>query len=163
MRNDLTPLGYTLIDVPRTKTRGGGVGIVYKSSLKVEKQKVAGLSSFEATEVLISTAKDIIRLAVIYRPPPGCKTSQPTTVFLEEFYNYIDQHATTTGQLLVVGDFNFHYGNESNADNKKFKELLHSLNLKQHVEEATHNQGHILDLVITRCDELPVSNLQVHP
>ena len=163
VRDDLTPSGYALIDVPRTKTRGGGVGIVYKSSLKVKKQKVTGLMSFEATEVLISSSKDIIRLAVIYRPPTGSKTGQPTTTFLEEFNNYIDQHATTTGQLLVVGDFNFHYGNSTNAESAKLEELLHSLNLEQHVKEATHDHGHILDLVITRCDELAVSNLQLHP
>ena len=40
--------------------------------------------------------------------------------------------------------------------------MLHSFNLHQHVDEATHERGHTLDLVITRCDELEISDLEVH-
>ena len=68
--------------MPRAKCRGGGVAVLHKSSLKVVKQKVTSQSSFEVTEVLISTATDIIRLIVVYRPPPGGKCSQPTSIFL---------------------------------------------------------------------------------
>ena len=40
VRGELTPPGYKLLDVPRTKGRGGGVALVYRDNLTVKKQKV---------------------------------------------------------------------------------------------------------------------------
>jgi hypothetical protein len=50
--------------------------------------------------------------------------------------------------------------NKTNPDTSKFRELLFSLNLTQHVNVPTHQHGHILDLVITRSSECLVQNLQ---
>ena len=73
----------------------------------------------------------------------------------------MDNHATKSGKLLVVGDFNFHFDDANNQDNNKFQDALHSLNLEQHVHKPIHSRGHILDLVITMCAELIISDLQV--
>ena len=35
-------------------------------------------------------------------------------------------------------------------DSVKFRDLLESVGLRQHVKNSTHNKGHILDLIITR-------------
>ena len=106
---NLTPVGYSLLHVPRAKGRGGGVGIVYKDSLKVQKQAVTSQKSFECMEVHLSTGNDCIRFCVVYRPPPGGRSGQPTRIFFDEFQKYIDGNTTTSGKLIVVGDFNFHY------------------------------------------------------
>ena len=37
------------------------------------------------------------------------------------------------------------------------------MNLRQYVQEPTHDRGHMLDLVITRQDEELVSDLNVFP
>ena len=85
-------------------------------------------------------------------------------MFLEEFADYMDGHATTSGQLLVVGDFNIHYDNTINSSAKKFRELHLSMNLAQWIEDATHEKGHILDLIITRQDEnCLVKNISIQP
>ena len=70
-------------------------------------------SSFECTEVLLTTHAGCNLLAIIYRPPSGRKSCHPTSVFLEEFYNYINTNAPTNGDLLLVGDFNFHFEDQS--------------------------------------------------
>ena len=119
IRGELTPNGYSLIDIPRSgRTKGGGVAVILRSSLKVKQQKVTNKSSFEAIEVLITSKSDIIRLCVVYKPPVGSKTAQPTSVFLDEFSDYIDEQSTTSGKLLVVGDFNFHVGDSKNNDSE---------------------------------------------
>ena len=160
VRASLTPDGYKLIDVPR-KGRGGGVAVIYKSSLTVKKQTVKK-AAFECLEIIISAGNEVIRLVVLYRPPSSSKAGVPTSVFLQEFQIYVDHHVSTSGKLLITGDFNFHMGDTKSLDAKKFKDLLEGLNLEQHVHEPTHSHGHVLDLVITRCDELPISNLNVH-
>jgi hypothetical protein len=162
-RGELTPKGYHLIDVSRSKGRGGGVGVVHKDTLSVKQQLItAERSSFECVELLISSGSDVIRLAVVYRPPAGGKSGQPTAVFLDEFHKYVDGLATTSGRLLIVGDFNFHFEDVNDIDAQKFKDLLFGFDLQQHVVGPTHKHGHMLDLVITRCLELDVQNLLTH-
>jgi hypothetical protein len=80
-----------------------------------------------------------------------------------EFQEYVDSHLITGGKLLVLGDFNLHLDNLHDVDAKKFRELLFSLDLQQHVNMPTHQRGHILDLVITRSCEPLIQNLQSHP
>ena len=161
-RGQLTPAGYSLIDAPRLgrARRSGGIAILFRSHLKVKQQKVSDKASFEATEVLITNNGEIIRLCVVYRPGPGTVNAQPPSIFFNEFYEYIDELATTTGKLLVVGDFNFHM-DKCNNETENFKSLIHCLNLEQHVSGPTHKKGHTLDLVLTRSDELFISDLYV--
>jgi exonuclease III len=161
VRANLTPTGYSLIDVPRAAGRGGGVAVVHKASLKVKQLKVKKKLSFECMEILVTGSSYIVRLMVVYRPPSSGKSGKSTQVFLNEFQEYLDQNTTTSGKLICVGDFNFHYDDAMNADAQKFKELIHGYNMEQHVPEPTHTQGHILDLVITRNADIPILDLQV--
>ena len=48
----------------------------------------------------------------------------------------------------------------TNPDATKSRDLLYSLNLKQHVTSPTHEHGHTLDLVITRSSESLVEDVQ---
>jgi hypothetical protein len=158
---DILAPGYQLHQEPRKKGRGGGVAVLYKKDICVKKQHSATYSSFENMEVLIKTGSDCIRLIVVYRPPLGSKHAQPSSVFMEEFGQYIDSHTTTSGKLLVMGDFNFHVGDNTSPDANRLISLLHGMNMKQHVNEPTHVKGHVLDLVITRSSEPLIQHLQV--
>ena len=51
----------------------------------------------------------------------------------------------------------------SDRETVKFKQALESLNLRQHVLFPTHNKGHILDLILTRCDDLSLTNISIQP
>jgi predicted nucleic acid-binding Zn-ribbon protein len=163
---DLVPAGYKIVHVPRRKGRGGGVAIVYKESLNLDKVETIRdyYTSMELVEVLLKTGNDCIRLVVMYRPPPSGNSGQPTSVFLQEFSDYIDGLSTTSGQLLICGDLNFHFADSTNDDARKFMDLIFSLNLNQHVTVATHIHGHILDLVLTRANDFLdlVQNIDVH-
>jgi ribosomal protein S8 len=67
----------------------------------------------------------------------------------------------TSGQLVMVGDFNLHVDDPRNSQAMQFISMLDSFNLKQHILEQTHKHGHILDLVITRKDDDVVSDIMV--
>ena len=102
---------------------------------------------------MCKTSPSCTRLIVLYRPPSHSKAE-----FLDEFRDYMDTHVTTAGRLLVVGDFNLHMDDKEDNDAIRFKELLHSLNLQQHITCPTHKQGHTLDLLITRSSDDLVSH-----
>ena len=52
----LTPTGYSLLQVPRPHKSGGGVAIMYKSALKMNEPPVKAYSAFEHLEALLQTA-----------------------------------------------------------------------------------------------------------
>ena len=158
---DLTPAGYNFLHVPRPTgggKKGGGVAVVVKSNLKTTVGKVTKFNSFEVIEVTALSTKDCIRVSVVYRPP-----SQSKIEFIDEFHKYLDGLATSKGKLIVIGDFNFHFEMENNADAMKLRELLYSMDIDQHVHGPTQIRGHTLDLVLTRSSEAIVQNLHVHP
>ena len=156
---DITPAGYKLEHIPREKRRGGGVAVIYKATLKAKMQKVTKHETFEIMEILLTARNDSIRLSVLYRPP-----SSPLQKFFKEFQTYAANLTTTTGKLLIAGDFNIPMDIQDNQGAVKFKELLESLNLRQHVKASTHRLGHTLDLIITREHELLLdSQIKIHP
>ena len=82
-------------------------------------------------------------------------------MFLEEFSSFLEGLVSTTSALLVAGDFNFHIDEPNDCDARRFLQVLESFDLIQHVSEATHKKGHILDLIITRAHEKLVGRCTV--
>ena len=58
------------------------------------------------------------------------------------------------GRLMILGDFNFHVEDPTDADANKFLDLITSFSLVQRVHGPTHEKGRTLDLVITRSDDM---------
>ena len=162
-RKSMTPQGHQLFDKARKCRRGGGVAIVCKDSLTCKEQQTPPMTSCELLELLINVRLYMLRVAVIYRPPSSSKTGMPIGTFLEEFHSYIDSRVTMSGKFLVLGDFNFHFEQSHHPDTIKLRDLIYSLNLRQHVQEPTHIHGHALDLVISREDEVTVTSVDIHP
>jgi hypothetical protein len=61
----------------------------------------------------------------------------------------------------LVGDFNFHVEDTFNVTGLQFLNILECFNLTQHVRQATYQERHILDLLITRADDHIIDNVSV--
>ena len=59
---------------------GGGVGLLYNKCYKIEKQDVTSFLSFEYMEVLLRTPATVLRIGVLYRPPPSTENGLTPTV-----------------------------------------------------------------------------------
>ena len=139
--------GYRLLHNPRKdreKERGGGVGIMVRSSITAKQLAIKHFKSFEHTVVRLFLAnKERMILISIYRV-----LFAPIPLFLEELSDLLDKYALSKDSLTIAGDLNLHM--ESNCPYaKQLSELLDVYNLKQHILEPTHIKGNILDLVIT--------------
>ncbi|ELT94910.1 hypothetical protein CAPTEDRAFT_221035 [Capitella teleta] len=73
--------------------------------------------------------------------------------FMEEFGDYLSSVMSSAGQLLIVGDFNFHLNEPDDRDARTCTELMTSFSLQQRVHGPTHRSGHTLDLVLTHLDD----------
>ena len=70
-------------------------------------------------------------------------------------------HVIKSRNILIVGDFNFHYEDPLNADASRFRYILLIHSLCQHVSGPTHMDDHTLDLVINKSTDNLVSNTTV--
>ena len=86
---------------------------------------------------------DSVLCACIYRP------GVLTDVFFSEFDEFIGTIFLKYRKFLICGDFNIHVDEQKSRNALKFSELLSSYGLNQLVNEPTHKQGHVLDLIIT--------------
>ena len=148
----LLPNGYNIIHNPR-QARGGGTAIIHRNSLTVTKVSESQTHpSFEALECVV-TSTQVVRLSVIYRPPPSTKNKTTHKQFQAEFADYLGHIFTTPGMLLIVGDFNYHVEDTSDSEACSFNNLIDSFGFIQHVADSTHRSGHTLDLMISRSYE----------
>ncbi len=164
--SELNPPGYTFQHIARGDRRGGGVGLLYKSSLtvKIKFDDDVSYSSFEYLRAEISSHSTTLYLVVVYRPELDSTGHRWNFgFFLSEFESMIDDYLLQPSDLIFTGDFNIHVNDLSDNEANRFKSLLSENGLFQHITEPTHRQGNCLDLLITRENSDTVSDIYLHP
>lgn len=161
--NELCPNGYRFIGKNRD-SRGGGVGLVYKSEFSVSPTKNNDhvYKSFEHISVKIGDATGAPWcLTVLYRPPPSKKNQLKESDFLEDIEELLEELSELSQPIFIVGDFNVHFEDEQAPSTRNFRDILDVFDLEQHVMSPTHNKGHCLDLVITRRAEVLLKSVTI--
>ena len=161
---DLAPLGYSVRSFPRS-TRGGGLAVVYKSTLAQELSFLTEFkfahTSFELVQLSLSVPHRIIHFMCIYRVFPSRKNKLTDAKFHEEFPELLDHANTLPGTYMILGDINFHFDQPQNPSTAKMVELLEVFNINQIINKPTHNRGHIIDWVLHRPDDNIVKSATV--
>lgn len=140
------PSSHSFISSPRCNKRGGGLAVLYRSTIKVAKCNIHfSPTSFELLTVMIASLSRSVVCAVIYRPP---KFSVAT--FLSELAD-LCSHLSSYSDFIIVGDMNVR------DLSGEFASTLSAFGLTQHVTEPTHDSGHTLDLVLSRSSSSIVS------
>ena len=105
-------------------------------------------SSFESCSVKVNTSDGGFLFSCIYRPPPSKKNRHGAVgLFLNEFSDLLDDF-NREERLYIVGDFNLHVDENDEPCIKNLNSLLEDHNLKQLINEPTHDKRHTLDLLI---------------
>ncbi len=157
----LLPAAYKISHVPRQEARGGGVAFIHRDHYKVRIDTSFTASSFESITTVMDVGSFTFRFVVIYRVPPSTKNKLQRSLFLKEFADLLELSTTQSGRLVLAGDFNVHWDKKDDAERNQLEKLLDSHNLVQHVREPTHQDGHTLDLVITRASDNLVNSCDV--
>ena len=143
--NSFLPENFSFINCPRLTGRGGGVGFIFRNYLKLQKCNLPIYSSFESLLAKCTFGNKLFQFLTIYRPP-----SSVTSSFLKEFSDLLESISSTSSELVISGDFNYHVDDINCRDSLNFLSVLENFDLKQHINFPTHNRGHTLDLFITR-------------
>ena len=155
--------GFNFLHSPRKETnRGGGLGIFFNRSIKVNVIKEHIYSTFEMCIWNIS-CKDINIVVVgVYRPPYSAKHRNTISKFLSEFSEILSDilGAYQNCRLMFAGDFNIHVNESTISDTVAFTDMLSSFDCLQYINVPTHISGHTLDLcVLPQQTSLSISNL----
>ncbi len=156
---ELTPNGYYLKSNPRHGRGGGGIAIIYKSTISPKLVTYFEETSFECAEWLVPLSLDTVRLIIVYRPPYS--TAHPITekTFFTEFSKHLETWVLSSGSLLIMGDFNIHVEDPKDCHGKRLLNMFASCGLMQHVVGPTHKDGGTLDLVVTRDNDTLLSGV----
>jgi exonuclease III len=153
VRKQLTPNGYKIITHCRSNRRGGGLAFIFRKCLNVKTVEIGSKQSFDFLDLLVSSGACSTRVIVIYRTPYSQSHPVSMGIFCEEFSQLLECSISTPSRLLILGDFNIHVDNSESPDTIKFKDILDTFGIEQHVHEITHMRGHTLDLVLCRKDD----------
>ena len=154
--NDHTNGGYNLVHLPRKNRRGGGVGLLFRSTFQLLSHRPMTTGTCECLNVTLrcQRTKVNIQLLVVYRPP----SSSLPRAFLDDFTELLNTVANHLSETIMCGDFNIRYNNSQSTDVANCADLLDCAGFIQHMTEATHVSGNILDLVVThRCSSIIAS------
>lgn len=151
--NDFLSLtGYEIIErkdrADTDRGRGGGILIYVDKKRCAWREEVSG-SFCQCGCIKIKGKSRELAVYVVYRSPNSSKTNDEALCTLMRQMN---------GNCLVLGDFNFPgirwATGGSDAKGREFQEALEDAYMIQHIDEATHISGSILDLVMTKDDGL---------
>ena len=90
--------------------------------------------------------------ACMYRTPPSRKNKLSNQLFFQEFPEFLTQFASSHSDLVLIGDFNFHYDDCADTQVNRLKTMLTDHGLTQLVDVPTHRCGHTLDWAVVRSD-----------
>ena len=132
-----------------TNGAGGGIIIYSKTGLDIlESNLSSDFNQFSAFNIIQENG-DNISIITAYRPP---STNAENTQKLCEIVENMNMNS------ILIGDINLPgikwRNNVSDSKGRKFFETVKNTNAKQLVDKPTHKAGEILDLVITKNEDI---------
>ncbi len=149
---ELSPDDCTFFSTPRTTGRGGGLACVFKKGFKCCLLSKANYHSFEAQVMMYDGWKSVL-CVLVYRPPKYNKD------FIQKFSEFLSHIVPSCDDIIILGDFNIHVCCPNKPMVSEFLQMVDSFNFMQFISNPTHEQGHILDLVLSL--GLPICNVDV--
>ena len=131
----LCPSGYKALFISRHGRIGGGIAIVYKNDLNIIITRGQPFKTMESTYFSINTGNKVINLIAIYSPP-----DINVLEFCNEVANLLESKINSSGELILLRDFNTAVNKPSEAEPATFLDMLNSFNLINRVDKP-HSQA----------------------
>ena len=112
----------------QSRSRGGGIATVYKSSLGSNITFKTNFdfthTSFEVVQASITLLHNTLHFFCLYRPPPNRRNNLTDSMFTERLPDLLDYVNSLPGFVCLVGDMNIHFDNPLQTLTKQTFELL---------------------------------------
>ena len=160
--NNVTALlaesGFNICHSNRSNLKGGGVAIVSKCGYQTKFHKNCNYTSFECVmqTLMLNNKISNLTLIVIYR-----HSAESISVFLDEFYDFLEYVTLNFKCFIISGDFNIHVNKANESTTIKFNDILNTFSLVQSINSSTHKFGNTLDLIIHNPDQITLGDIVV--
>ena len=133
----------------QSRSRGGGIATVYKSTLGSNITFKTNFdfahTSFEVEQASITLQHNTLHFFCMYRPPPNLRNNLTHSMFTEQLPNLLDYVNNLPGFVCLVGDMNIHFDNPLQSLTKQTLTTLCLHNLVHVINKPTNRCGHIID------------------
>ena len=138
-RLEIDIAGYKSIFKHRNEKRGGSVGFYVKDniSFKTCNDMTKNIANMEVTFIKLHgrNKNTPYLVAVAYQPSPY---ESDKLLWLENFETLLSEVTTKwDGVIIITGDINIDLIGEQKESTKRYKNILHSFNLHQHITKST--------------------------
>ena len=110
----------------------------------------------ESTCFSTNTGFRVVNLIAIYRPPDSNALE-----FCIELANLLESKINSSGDLILLGDFNIAVYKPLEAVPCIFLDMLNSFNLINRVDKPTHRLSNMLDLIIHDADSNVIPRIKI--
>ena len=143
--------------MPKLNKTGSEIAIIYKDRHKVSQNNTYQYTIMQCTDFIVSTPSNNknTHLAVINWPP-----DTSTIAFLTDLANNMERNIKTTGDLILLGDFNIHVSNTQSPDTFNINDFLNSFGLTNKVTFPSNHLLNTLDLIIVEEESIIVQHIR---
>ena len=127
----LCPNGYKSLSIPRHDKVGGCIAIIYKSKFNISIAVGQPYKTMESTCFSINTGIRIVNLIAIYRP-----LDSNILEFCNELTDLLENYINSSGELLLLGDFNIAINKPFDAEPATFLDILDQFQSGQQGEQT---------------------------
>ena len=147
--------GYHYIGKSRTAGTGGGVGLYISNKQDFVRRKDLELTEIESIwiEIRIKKSKNIL-LCATYRPlDSSLHLTDNSAYIISKFSNTLSTASKENIEIILTGDLNFNYLN--NTDHREIKDIFLLHGLTQIIKSPTrydlhHNSSSLIDVVFVK-------------
>ena len=163
---EIRDMGFGIKFQPRKGSRvGGGVCVLFKLGINVEKCTTKSFKTFEVLQTTIKSSASLVRVSAFYRT--GNMSPLIRSKFSTEFEEYLETLVQLQGENILCGDFNIHVEEKSSLNCQALLPVAQSFGFEQVVTGPTHEEGGILDLLFVQpevgsCHQLVEKSLYIY-
>ena len=115
--------------------KGGGI-VIHKSHYPVQELEKGNTITIEYAVWKIEIKNKSLHVIGIYQPPPNAQDNATNNMFLVEITELLTALIPKYNNLIIMGDFNMHIDDITNAENLIFNDTMEALGLSQQVRPS---------------------------
>ena len=156
--------GYNTVFRNRENKKGGGVGFYVKDHLSFTlRNDITKMDDSIETiwiEVRGKNKNSAFLIGAFYQPSSDEKEKQ---CWLEKFDRLIAEvYVKWNGMIIIAGDFNINLNRDSGESTQRYKQILHTFSLKQHINKPTRKNKTLINHICSNISTKVVHSDVLH-
>ena len=143
--------------------RGGGMSLIFGRNNNIKLLKKGNTPTIEYAIWRYTIRNKPIHKIGIHHPPPNGEHNTTNGMFTDYITELLVNKLPQYQNSIIVGDFNIHKEDVTNADAFIFNDTMTALGLEQHISGPKHVKGNTLDLIFTQLiNSFDIINTTLH-